>query len=327
MHSQSTYEDLPWQLILLALQVELTPEDQVLFDAWLGASPANILIFERLQKLWLEDLAGYVPYSQADETTAWNVLKTKLGEDVPAEDGPGGRDKPFWGFQTWGIAAVLALLVLGVGTWIFVGRGQPIQYATASGQQRTVALPDGSTLTLQPRTRVQVAAGYNKATRTIVLLDGKATFDVTHGQSPFVVDMDVASIRDLGTSFTVERSQDSIVVSVSSGKIAFIRKENGETKELSAGSALCLYTTAKRHGEITMNNAASLRFDNVPLSTVVTVLESRFGTKIMIQDTATAQKKLTVHLQGESLTDAIRIVCASLSLTYSTDSNGTILIK
>lgn len=327
MHSQSTYEELPWQLILQALQGELTPEDQALFEAWLRASPANILIFERLQKLWLEDLADYVPYSQADETVAWNALKTKLTENVPVEDDPGGGNKPFWGFQIGGIAAVLALVVLGAATWIFVRKGQAIQYETASGEQRTVSLPDGSTLTLQPQTRLRIAAGYNKATRTIVLLDGKATFDVAHGQQPFVVDMDAASIQDLGTSFTVERSTDSIVVAVSSGKIAFIRKENGETKIVAAGSALCLYTTVQRHGEITMDNASSLRFDNAPLSTVVAALENHFGAKIVVQDTATAQKKLTVHLNGETLTDAIKIVCASLNRTYATDSSGTILIK
>ena len=143
-----------------------------------------------------------------------------------------------------------------------------------------------------------------------------------------MVDMDAASVKDIGTSFTIVKTADSIRLIVSSGKVAFTKKETGETRELVAGGSLCLYTATAHRGEIrTTDSAGLLRFDNSPLADIVAALQKQYGKSIRLGDSTLAQKRLTVHLDGESLEDAIKTVCASLHLDYSTDETGYILKK
>jgi transmembrane sensor len=228
-------------------------------------------------------------------------------------------------------AAAVLLLVAGAEWWYMSGRSAAIQYAT-SNEQKKISLPDGSTMVLHPQTHIQVARNYNTGARTVTLISGQAYFDVSHqAQRPFMVDMDAASVKDIGTSFTVEKTVDSIKVTVSDGKIAFIKKENGESREISAGGAICLYTGKLHSGEIRATDPAGssadpLRFDNAPLSEVIAALQKLSGKKILLDDTLMAQKRLTVRLGGESFDDALKIICASLNLKYA-GRNGEYILK
>jgi len=198
--------------------------------------------------------------------------------------------------------------------------------------RKKISLPDGSTVSLSEQTRIRIEPDYNKGGRKVILTAGEAYFEVSHQERlPFMVDMDGASITDIGTSFTVQKTKDSINVIVSTGKVAFIKKGTGETREISAGSSLCLYTTQQHFGEIRAtglanDSADSLRFDNAPLSDVVAVLQKLSGKKILLSDTATAQKRLTVHLEGESFDNALKIICASLNLEYA-EKSGVYTLK
>jgi transmembrane sensor len=198
-----------------------------------------------------------------------------------------------------------------------------VRYETAAAEIRSVSLADGTTMLLQPRTRVQVAGGFNKGVRRVTLVDGKAAFTVVHEQSqPFEIVMDGASIRDIGTSFTISKTADSIEAVVVEGKVAFTNKITGETRELSAGAAVLLLTSAAHRGEMKEN---ALQFDDARLSAVIAAMQERFGKKIGLADTALGEMRLTVHLDGESLDDAVKVICASLNLENEVDSNGYIL--
>ncbi|WP_431216680.1 FecR family protein [Puia sp. P3] len=329
MDSQSsyTYDDLPWQLIVPALQGELSAEESLKFDEWLAASPVNREKYQRLIHVWQEGIADYSIYRNADESQCLEALRGRLGE-APVIRTDFRQRSPITNTRRWAVAA--ALLLLAGGAAIFYNRkGDGVRYETATGEQKTVALPDGSTITLQQHTSIRLADDYNRNARTIVLLGGEASFAVAHQQQrPFVVDMDAASVKDIGTSFTIAKTTDSIRLVVSSGKVAFTKKETGETRELGAGGSLCLYTATAHRGEITTTDSAGLlRFDNSPLADIITALQKQYGKNIRLGDTTLAQKRLTVHLDGESLEDAIRTVCASLHLDYSADETGYILKK
>jgi len=338
MDSQSTYDDLPWELIVSALQGELSPEDDLRFRAWLASSRSNQEKYEQLLRTWKDGMADYAVYQEGDESKAWEALQGKMGDKGTTEDrsrigeesiGKNGNGViPIKRWMAAAAAAVL-LLVAGAGWWYMSGRSA-IQYETAN-EQKKISLPDGSTVVLNPQTHIRLARNYNISARTVILITGQAHFDISHqAQRPFVVDMDAASVRDIGTSFTVEKTKDSIAVTVSEGKIAFIKKENGESREISAGGAICLYTSEYRSGKIRatepVGSPDTLRFDNAPLSEVIAALQKISGKKILLNDTLIGQKRLTVRLGGESFEDALKIICASLNLEY-TGKNREYILK
>jgi transmembrane sensor len=332
MDSLQTYDNFPWELIVSALQGKLAPEEELLFRQWLALSQENREHYEKLQQLWKEGLSDYVFYRQADEVKAWAALQQRIGGGQRQASGGGAvspvprKRVPVIG--RWMAVAAVFLLVAGAGWWYFAGKNVPVLYETAS-EQKKIVLPDGSSMIIEPRTRIRIAPDYNKAGRTVILASGKAQFDVAHqAQLAFTVDVDVASIKDIGTIFTVERTQDSIKVTVSVGKVAFIQKETGESQEIAAGRSLVFYPTEHRFGNIRPadGDADSMRFNNAPLSGVIAALQEVFGKKIALSDTTLGQKRLTADLKGVSFVDAMKIVCASLNLDYA-ETNGGYLLK
>lgn len=324
--SYNTPDDLPWPLIVSALQGELSPEEDVRFRGWLAASDMNQEKYERLSHIWREEMKDYGLYTQADESDAWQDLQERLSRNslAPVIDGGFKARKPV--STRWTIAAALILLAGVAVLWKSFSKSAVLKYETVSGEQKRISLPDGSTVTLGPQTSLRVKNGYNSKGRTVILGSGEATFEVLHQeQQVFSVEMDEATVRDIGTSFTIRKTKDSINVVVSSGKVGFTQKATGETRELSAGSSLSFYTMPGHNGEI--RTSVSLRFDDAPLSSILQTLEKHYGKHIILTDTTAAHKKLTLHLDGESLADALKIICASIDLDYTSDKSGYILKK
>ncbi|HEX9509252.1 MAG TPA: FecR domain-containing protein [Puia sp.] len=338
-----TYDNFPWDLIVSALRGDLSPDEDLQFRQWLADNPDNQQKYDQLQQLWKEGMADYIFYQEADEVKAWDALQRRMGDRGSAGGNTGSeRDEakvisasfrkraPL--IKRLVTVAAVFLLAIGTGWWYFFGKNGPILYETAVNEQRKISLPDGSTMVLKPQTRIQLVRRYNKASRTVILTSGEAFFEISHHEElPFIVDMETASIKDIGTSFTVQKTEDSIKVMVFSGKVAFSKKEAREAMEISAGSSLCFYIREERFGEIRATDTAgsgagSLRFDNSPLSDVIAALQKVSGKKISLTDTVIGQKRLNVNLEGESLDNALKIICASLNLEYA-GKNGTYILK
>ncbi|HZE84428.1 MAG TPA: FecR domain-containing protein, partial [Puia sp.] len=327
MDVQPTYDNFPWDLIGSALQGTLSPDEDLQFRQWLGLSPDNQQKYDRLQQTWKDGLADYIYYQAADESKAWEAIRARIA-DKGVIGASFGKKTPV--INRWAVAAAI-LLFVGAGWWYLARKDASILYETALNEQKKISLPDGSTLILSAQTHIQLDPGFNKLGRTVMLAAGEAHFDVSHQpELPFIVEMDAVRVKDIGTNFTIRKTPDSIKVTVSGGKVAFIIKETGESRELTAGSTLTFYVTEHRFGDIKAadpadKGAGSLRFDNSPLSDVITALQKTSGKKISLNDSLLGQKRLTVHLDGESFDNAIEIICASLDLEYAEKDGGYIL--
>src|SRR5579863_2958911 len=315
MDTDTNNNELPWALIIAALQGELTSEDKLQLEAWLAISAANRVQFERLEQVWKEGVADYPRYLEVDETRAWSEVQARLDPGAAPRVGVVAR----MGRWRWSVAAAVLLLVVGgVEIWQRAPNGEGARYETAAGEQRSITLADGTTVAMEPQTKILV-----RGTRMVLLLGGKAGFDVTHHKDkPFEVVMDGASIRDIGTNFVAFHTTDSIGAEVTDGKVAFTNRVTGETRELTAGGTLIMLMSPGQRGEM---QTAELRFDNARLTSVIAAMQTRFGKKIGLTDTALGNKRLTVHLDGETFDDAMKVICASLNLESQADSTGYML--
>jgi transmembrane sensor len=97
------------------------------------------------------------------------------------------------------LAAGLAAVVL-----VAVFRVPSGEFATRRGEVRLVPLADGSVITLNTETKLDVA--YSNHERKVDLLRGEALFNVAHDRArPFIVRAGDTHIRAVGTSFIVRR--------------------------------------------------------------------------------------------------------------------------
>ena len=84
-----------------------------------------------------------------------------------------------WSLAPLGFSVAAAIAAVLLSTLIIMHFRRPDLpvYATEAGEQRSVRLPDGSTVELNSRSRVQVRFNYPHQ-RTVELIEGQALFQV-----------------------------------------------------------------------------------------------------------------------------------------------------
>jgi transmembrane sensor len=194
---------------------ELDEAGRRAFDAWVRASPEHLRAFLQLTALWSHsaslDLHERFPtealIASAREVT--NVIPLTRGRVVA---------RPRRGRRIGLAAAVCAGLVAGALVTWFVSLERQT-YSTEVGEQRTLRLPDGSTVTLNSRSRARI--GFDELTRTVDLLEGEALFRAAPETTrPFIVRADGTSVRALGTEFDIDKRNRGAVVTVLQGRVA-----------------------------------------------------------------------------------------------------------
>jgi transmembrane sensor len=115
-------------------------------------------------------------------------------------------------------SAVLAAVILG---WWYLQRLDRMAnggYQTLVGQQKSIALADGSSIQMNTDSQVQVA--YDSDSRTIRLLKGEALFSVMPDpQRPFEVFAADRVVRAVGTAFDVHLDGSKVDVMVTKGVV------------------------------------------------------------------------------------------------------------
>jgi transmembrane sensor len=192
-----------------------TPDDEMRFVAWLKESPRNVRDFllmlsldralEEIDAERLEDIEALL--AQVDGC----VTRLPVRPFVPVVPAPPRR----W----WARAAIAASLILGVAGTVFWSMQEGYrEYQTATGEQRTFELEDGSIVSLNTHSRIAIRLGAHR--REVRLLDGEALFHVHHDASrPFFVLTDDAAVQAVGTQFDVYRRDADTVVSVLEGRV------------------------------------------------------------------------------------------------------------
>lgn len=120
-----------------------------------------------------------------------------------------------------GGAAALATCVAVIAS--FTPRAYARSFRTGIGQRRIVSLPDGSTVTLNTSSSIDVR--YTPEHRAVALLDGEALFDVAKEPGrPFLVNTSYIDVLAVGTSFAVEfLSDEPVRVLVRDGTVDVMR--------------------------------------------------------------------------------------------------------
>lgn len=170
------------------------------------------------------------------------------------------------------LASLLGVFGLGLGStaiWQLLQR-QALRYqttlATLRGRMLQRSLPDGSQLTLDALSRLDI--DFSADVRALRLHAGAAFFAVQKDAArPFVVHAQGVKVTVLGTRFGVEiDGGDNISVQVESGLVRV--DAQGQTFELSAGQGLRVAPHAVIQTSVASPAAwrkGELDFDNVPL--------------------------------------------------------------
>lgn len=209
--------------------------DRAGFAAWVARSPLHLeeLLMAQLVERELASSAALQSFD-LDAVLAQAQAKDNV---VPLHDAPSavmgptlqGRKPAVRGRRRrlgWTLVAGVAGCALLAGGWTLLQPEVPVhQYASAVGEQRSIALADGSMVTLAPAS--YIAVRFSAGVRDIELRDGEATFDVAHDTNrPFRVHAGDNTVQAVGTRFTVNRLPSGTLVAVSEGKVKVTANSN-----------------------------------------------------------------------------------------------------
>jgi transmembrane sensor len=306
----SSLSESDWSRIARYLAGDCSPEEGIAIERWIAAQPSRAAEVARVRRLW--DAKGGSNGVRWPSAAMWEHIDATIVKQTTSK--PGHRR--FFNRMKMGAAAAIALLAVIVALGrVNVGETLPPHtYVTTIGQLAKVNLPDGSYVTLAPKSRLTVASDFGEQAR-IVTLVGEAYFDVTDGRrAPFIVRTGPISTRVLGTTFTVRRYlEDSMsYIAVTSGKVT--TGGRGATRTLGAGTvawftdSTVVVTNSRDSALLTAWRDGRLVFNNVPIPNLVTALGRWYGYKFRVADTTLNRMSVTAQFRASSLSETLLIL-------------------
>ncbi|MEN7531669.1 FecR domain-containing protein [Cupriavidus sp. DL-D2] len=219
---------------------EASADDEAACARWREADPSHELAWQRMSGMGEQLRSGlrHVPPAMARQTLGSVKNQASRRQAMKA------------------LAGLGALTLTGAGAWVVADPlpfGQMMaDHATRAGEQRTVTLADGTRVTLNTATAIDVR--FSATQRQLVLREGEieiVTAPDPRGR-PFEVATRLGRIAPLGTRFTVRdvnqdagQSHDNpVLVAVTEGAVAISPKLGGTTLRLPAGQQTRFTATA-----------------------------------------------------------------------------------
>lgn len=311
------------ELLAKHLAGECSAAEEAEIERWLAGSAEHRKYLEELQWLWQHSPEGLTPAPRAVDTEqALERVKIRL-QERPKLHITFGRGR-LW-FRA---AAVFALIAAAVYWWQTGNTPEPVRIATTDSIL-TDTLSDGSVITLERRSGLTLATGFNRRERRL-RLEGEAYFAVAHDTTrPFYVEVRELEIRVVGTAFQVDNASDpgKVIIRVSEGKV-LVRSKNqslllvrGEEAIYDrAEGALSQKPVLPKQGNPAGANR-QFRFEATPLSTVIQRVNEAYGVQISVKSKNLERCLLTARYNNLPLERVLELIADSFSFTLQKDGN------
>jgi transmembrane sensor len=259
---------------------------------------------------------------------------------------------------TWYSVALAATAVLVLVTYFNRGskiadyhgkdlHSNPVSIAgekivNAGEQAYRATLPDGSKVTLEPRSHIEIASAFEGKERK-VYLQGKAFFQVVRDESrPFEVCTRKVITKVLGTSFTVDAYDDDeeVTVSVKTGKVSVYTKGDDKAGAVTSEVILTPNQEFIYHKEerkvsrsivkepdiiLPLEEVKRMRFEETPPSVVFEAIEKAYGVDLLYNERRFSSCRITTSISGGNILSRLRIICEVLNANYRLDENKIII--
>jgi len=236
-------------------------------------------------------------------------LQTKATQDTPsiASVHPQTSRRVFFRMA----AAITGFLLLSVGAWWYVQQSNTVEYATNYGETSTIALPDGSQVTLNGNSKLHYLAGWEIQAEREVWLEGEAFFEVEKiantnqntGFVKFTVHTSNLDIEVIGTAFNVNDRHNETTVVLEEGKVKLQSEwldERHKELVMQPGEMVAASKAEKKLDKKVVNptNYSAWRynkliFDNSSIADIAQMLEDNYGLIIEVEDPEMWQSRFT----------------------------------
>ena len=298
------------------LSGEATPEEAVFIDNWISRSGENQRLFDEFSRIW-NAARPRLPYSPRPPEEAWDSIHSNIKSSRH-------------GSIFYKIAAAFLVLIAGYG--LFNWRSQEAKpklssFLPAAGQPAPDTLPDNTLATLIQGTEVKIGNQFGKGTREISLSGNEAYFVVTQdSKNPFTIKVGAVRLTVLGTAFDVANDSTAITLAVAQG---IVKMEKGNQVLIVRGGSTATYFKAPDSMILYKDSldenrysyaTGTMKFDNMPLSSVAAVLEKTYNILVTFRNPALQNLKISTRFYDQPLEYVLKIISLSLNIRYRTEA-------
>lgn len=287
-----------------------TPEEIARCEAWQDADPSHRRTLDRMRAL--DDRFGGLGAAEREA-----LHRTAAGSRA--------------GMRVGATLAGIAVVAL-VGWSVLMSepmRERMADARTATGEQRTLALEDGSGLVLDTATVADTR--FNADARTVHLFRGQVLAEVVRDpRRPFVVTTGEGTATALGTAFVVYREKGETRVTVTRSRVRVCTKDAASCTELGAGERARLAGGRLQHLPSVDPESAMiwargwLEADDMPLGEVLAEL-NRYRTRaIQFDPNAIGQVRITGSYPLRDTDRALEAIAGSAGLRIEHPAPGEV---
>jgi transmembrane sensor len=325
--------------------------ESIFWAEWLSENPDKQELVNKASQLLATVFDAFDKIADAEITNEIHRLSYSLGE----KNAKAGARRLFLRPEWYSIAASV-LLVIGFGWW-FINKNSPaektnslykeiisqikeplIQEVNNTNKPRLVALNDGSSVVLQPKSKISYPRSFTGAKREVFLY-GEAFFEVAKNpDQPFFVYANGLVTKVLGTSFIISafESEKDVKVVVKTGKVSVfaLTNENLETQQADNKLGGMVLTPNQQIVFSPLNlrftrsliadpklldlpiQKQSFDFKATPIKEVFAILEQSYGVKILFDADVMKNCFLTASLSDEPLFEKIDLICRTINAQH-----------
>lgn len=291
------------------------PDEREAFEDWLAADPAHVHAWVRAETLFQQGAAL--------RSDAW----TRRSAAQAVRAASAAR-------RHWPRLAVAAGICLAVGLgWMLVNDGFPTPqvHTNASLQTQRQVLPDGTVAVLDAGTTLTTRIGWRA--RRITLDSGRVQLQVAPSNKAMRVYAGGSTIRDIGTTFQVERlAGDRVDVALLEGAVEVTSGRAQQT--LAPGQQLQVLASGSIERGPPLSSAASegwlrgaLVFDAAPLSVVVERMNRYTRTPLVIADPSVAGLAVSGTFRAGDAEDLLSALELGWSISAQRRADGALELR
>ena len=327
----------------------LQPDEQSMtfWHTFMLNHPEQQTAIDEAASLLLHLRANYDDLTDASRQRIWQVLKQAALNRQPTPLQPLVRPLPIWqrsGFGWRAAASLTGLLLIAGGSVWYALRPSQQRIHTAFGENRSVTLPDGSTVLLNGNSTITFADAWDDSAPREVWLDGEGYFKVTKKQRlsgqtatpvKFVTHTPTLDITVLGTQFNVNTRQGGTAVMLVEGRVQL--NKPGQTRpdriiEMTPGQFASarpdIEKVAVRSEKPLLHTSWTQHefvFENTALSDIAQQLRDTYGLELVVEDAELANRRFTGNLSNQDTETLLTTLAITFDLTVRHDGDQIVL--
>ncbi len=343
-------EPISKELLDRYVKGECTEQEQLLVKAWYALYENDPDHLSDLNDLEINDL----------EDIILKRIISSIQPEIPEQQPEPKTAKLIWLKRSAAVFAIAASLIVIVN--IALLHRNPLSFAPINHMATTdvilvvnhsnsilkQVLPDNSVVWLSPASQITYPKVFANKIR-LVSMQGEGFFEVTKNAArPFVIRSRDMVTKVWGTSFLVRdrANSDAPEVSVVTGKVSVSINTNqgtmDKTRPVQAKDEVMLLPHQKATLLVNKNilvkrsdtdqsmaiwNKLSLTFDNLPLKTIIPLINAKYKVDIKVQDEVLNDYVLNADLTDFNLPEVLEVLKKSLGINYVIDGNKILLIN